>query len=279
MNFVFYLCSMDSHLKKIIDCRKAKGITQKDLAGKLGINQVNYSNLENGKTSLTVDKILKIAEILDVPIIYFFGNESEINELNNKVAKKETDRLKVLAFHSLDKIESNQIFLKQFEHDQENPEDWKKFEEYRQNLSEFKKGILEKLIEVGFCTQEEIKEYKDHIYKQANERMFVKKDEDPAVKETLEEVTQKEMDQEKLMLQQDPNFIPKRFYTSDGRPFNRKDIVISDGKTIITFNHPDQELITKEGEETAQTLRDINNAGDESLDRLPDKTETKNIGQ
>lgn len=174
--------------------RISKGLTQKDLAQLVGTTQTTITNIEKGITkNPSIDIAIKIANALGKDVYSLFGDETLKNE-SLKVSENEIDRLKILVFHSLDKYESNQIFLKQFEHDQENSEDWKKFDEYRLYLSEFKKGILEKLIEVGFCTQEDIKEYRAYLYKQANERKFAKKTEMKNEEEYQITQTEEELD-------------------------------------------------------------------------------------
>lgn len=50
-------------LKKI---RKASGLTQAEIAAKLGIDLTNYNRLENGKVNLTYAKMKDIADILGV---------------------------------------------------------------------------------------------------------------------------------------------------------------------------------------------------------------------
>ena len=52
-----------TELKRI---RKAKGLTQKDVAEKLGIATHSYTRYECGVRRPNIDKLLKIANILDV---------------------------------------------------------------------------------------------------------------------------------------------------------------------------------------------------------------------
>ncbi len=59
---------MNKILNRIIEYRKAKGLVQKQMADKLEIAQVNYGKIENGKTELTLDRLLKIADILEVSV-------------------------------------------------------------------------------------------------------------------------------------------------------------------------------------------------------------------
>lgn len=164
--------------EKVRLARKAKGMTQKELANCVGAAQATINKIESdsdtGIKNTSFELAVKIASALEVDVFSLFGDES-IKNKSSKISDKEIDRMKILVFHSIDKYESNQIFLKQFDYNEQDPDDWKKFEEYRAYLSEFKKGILEKLIEVGFCTQEDIKEYREYLYKQANERKYTTK--------------------------------------------------------------------------------------------------------
>ena len=162
--------------EKIKSARKRKGLTQKQLAEIVGAATATINKIEADDTKDTSIKntsfnlAVKIATALECNVFELFGDETFENGFP-KVSNKETDRLKVLAFHSLDKYFSNQIFLKQFEFEQDTPENDRKFDEYIFLLQELKKGIIEKLIEVGFCTQEEFKEYKEYVLKQHLEKI------------------------------------------------------------------------------------------------------------
>jgi len=51
---------------RIRSFREAKGYTQEYMAEMLDICQSTYANLESGKSSLTIDRLLEIAEILEM---------------------------------------------------------------------------------------------------------------------------------------------------------------------------------------------------------------------
>ena len=55
-------------LSNIREIRKEKGISHEAMAVNLGISQAAYTKLENKETKLTVDRLYKIAEILDTKI-------------------------------------------------------------------------------------------------------------------------------------------------------------------------------------------------------------------
>lgn len=54
--------------EKIREYRKKKGFNQEDIASRLNMSQSAYAKIENGKTSLDVDRLLLISEYLEVPI-------------------------------------------------------------------------------------------------------------------------------------------------------------------------------------------------------------------
>lgn len=59
--------------------RMQMNISQKEMSEKLKMQQAGYSLLEKGKTQLTVDRLQMIADILNVPITYFF--DKNVQEL------------------------------------------------------------------------------------------------------------------------------------------------------------------------------------------------------
>lgn len=68
-------------LKKL---RKDSGLTQVDVASKLGISQQAYASWERGVKKPTQDNLVKIAQILNVSVDYLVGNSQEtLDELDN----------------------------------------------------------------------------------------------------------------------------------------------------------------------------------------------------
>lgn len=64
--------------------REQKGFSQEYLADKLDISQASYARLENEDTKITVDRLLRIAEILETEVIDFFNTtKSGIQTQNN----------------------------------------------------------------------------------------------------------------------------------------------------------------------------------------------------
>ncbi len=61
--------------------RNEKGISQFDMADKIGLTQSSYAKLENGATALDVDRLVNIAKVLKLPIIKLFPQELiEVNK-------------------------------------------------------------------------------------------------------------------------------------------------------------------------------------------------------
>ena len=57
-----------TYLTKIRTKRKRLKLTQRDMAELLEIKLLTYERLERGVTALTVDRLIKIAEVLKVKV-------------------------------------------------------------------------------------------------------------------------------------------------------------------------------------------------------------------
>ena len=55
-------------IEKIRSVRKEQGISHEAMAVNLGISQTAYTKMERGETKLTIDRLQKIAEVLDVKL-------------------------------------------------------------------------------------------------------------------------------------------------------------------------------------------------------------------
>ncbi|GIZ14259.1 helix-turn-helix domain-containing protein [Capnocytophaga catalasegens] len=73
--------SIGLNLRRI---REQKGLSQEYLADRLDISQASYARLENEDTKITVDRLLKIAEILETEVTDFFNTANlSIQTQNN----------------------------------------------------------------------------------------------------------------------------------------------------------------------------------------------------
>ena len=74
---------------KIKRYRELRNFTQAYMAEELNISQNAYSKIETGNVKLTVERLQKIAELLDVPAedIISFKDEQHFNFTNSTVDK------------------------------------------------------------------------------------------------------------------------------------------------------------------------------------------------
>lgn len=67
-------------MNNLLELRKKKGVTQREVAEILGITAVQYGNLENGKRSITQKNLLLLAEYFDVSVDQILGSDSATPE-------------------------------------------------------------------------------------------------------------------------------------------------------------------------------------------------------
>jgi transcriptional regulator with XRE-family HTH domain len=60
---------METILLKIKTIRRLKNISQQKIADELHISQRNYSKIERGEISLSVERLMQIASILKCPFV------------------------------------------------------------------------------------------------------------------------------------------------------------------------------------------------------------------
>jgi len=88
------MCSInDEVMKNLLHYRKKRNMTQKELAEKLGVKHNTISSWENGTTSINVDILFKICEILKISLIDIYGRDSIVNIPENDVDKQNLQQL------------------------------------------------------------------------------------------------------------------------------------------------------------------------------------------
>ena len=73
--------------KRIKQLRVARHVSQIELAQAIGVSQTHMSNIEHGKTVVTLSRLMMIAKVLGSKMGYFFGE--------NDTSKEETETHKV----------------------------------------------------------------------------------------------------------------------------------------------------------------------------------------
>jgi HTH-type transcriptional regulator/antitoxin HipB len=54
------------------EVRRARGLTQEQLASELGMLAPNYARVEQGRQNVTVDTVVRVAQVLGVPLAELF---------------------------------------------------------------------------------------------------------------------------------------------------------------------------------------------------------------
>ena len=81
--------------------RMKKGISQTDMAEAIGLSQTNLSNMESGRTAVTIQNLFKIRRILGYKMADFFVDfdgevSAEQGSANNSKAIELEDAVKIL---------------------------------------------------------------------------------------------------------------------------------------------------------------------------------------
>lgn len=76
-----YIHIMENYIQNIKKIREQKGISQDYMAIELGISQSTYTKLERGEVNLYVDRLLKIAKVLNIGLARIF-DENANNSFN-----------------------------------------------------------------------------------------------------------------------------------------------------------------------------------------------------
>ncbi len=78
---------------KIKRIREIKGLTQEDIAKKLNLTHQAYSRMERGETSISIERIAKIAEILDVTVDDIYRMDEKKVLILEKMIKSQQDEI------------------------------------------------------------------------------------------------------------------------------------------------------------------------------------------
>ena len=76
--------------------RMEKGISQTDMAEKIGLSQTNLSNMESGRTATTIQNLFKMREVLGCKMSDFFIDFEPVEKEEVKKAIELEDALQIL---------------------------------------------------------------------------------------------------------------------------------------------------------------------------------------
>ncbi len=72
--------------QKVREARLENGLTQQDIADKLGRTSAAISDLERGKIQITASDLFEISTLLNRPIEYFFGLSSDDKDIQEVIS-------------------------------------------------------------------------------------------------------------------------------------------------------------------------------------------------
>ncbi len=80
-------CLLGDIMNRIREIREDKDLTQTEVAKKIGITQRNYSYIETGRTMLTEDILVKLAELYNTSTDYILYRTDERKPYKKSIVK------------------------------------------------------------------------------------------------------------------------------------------------------------------------------------------------
>lgn len=80
-------------VSRLENLRSSRKLTQKEIAGKLGIARTTYSGYENGTREPDHEMLQKMADLFDVSVDYLLGRTNNLNQVISDNAKNLLDAL------------------------------------------------------------------------------------------------------------------------------------------------------------------------------------------
>lgn len=72
---------MINYQERIREERELQGITQKEMANRIGTSFQYYSKLETGRHIMTIERAIEICRILNISLDYIVGFTNEIKRI------------------------------------------------------------------------------------------------------------------------------------------------------------------------------------------------------
>lgn len=82
--------------QRIRDARERLGITQEELAARLKKSQNAISDYENGRRAIRITELPDLANALETPVAYFFGDDNPEEEAAALIAQLNPERRREL---------------------------------------------------------------------------------------------------------------------------------------------------------------------------------------
>ena len=97
---------------RLKEARKSAGLTQKEVAAVVGVNQNTYSYWENGKTKIDSESLAKLSELFGVTTDFLLGKapcKTTIDSVNDKPAVRSDEEKLLGVYNSLDQESKTQL--------------------------------------------------------------------------------------------------------------------------------------------------------------------------
>lgn len=97
---------------RLKEARKSAGLTQKEVATVVGVNQNTYSYWENGKTKIDSESLAKLSELFGVTTDFILGKapcKTTVDSVNDKPAVRSDEEKLLGVYNSLDQESKTQL--------------------------------------------------------------------------------------------------------------------------------------------------------------------------
>ncbi|WP_444348213.1 helix-turn-helix domain-containing protein [Phascolarctobacterium succinatutens] len=97
---------------RLKEARKSAGLTQKEVAAVVGVNQNTYSYWENGKTKIDSESLAKLSELFGVTTNFLLGKapcKTTVDSVNDKPAVRSDEEKLLGVYNSLDQESKTQL--------------------------------------------------------------------------------------------------------------------------------------------------------------------------
>ena len=95
-------------MERLKELRKQKGLFQKDIANKLGIDRTTYVKYETGASEPDIKTLLSIADIFDVSVDYLLGKTERIEkpaDENGELSERDKEIIDLMSSLSDEKFQ------------------------------------------------------------------------------------------------------------------------------------------------------------------------------
>lgn len=97
--------NLGEHIKTL---RKERGLQQKEVAVEVGIDQSNYSKIENGRREPSVSVLKKLADLFEVSVDYIIEPNDDLPK--EVIIEDKTVNEKLRLISQLDEEDKNMVF-------------------------------------------------------------------------------------------------------------------------------------------------------------------------